>query len=183
MSFVRNFQAEDCNLNGGYRSTYDGNNTDRKRSRNHYNQRNYNNYYDNHNQANFGYYGGNFNQCNADYANYANVASSSLKKRKYSAPVRGESQKFTLPATVYDSIPSSRNFQAYPARSIAYNSTSASLKPDFSIFDDDKPIFMSRDDIDRNSPSRKDGIDVLHETHLRYSYCAFLQNLGTRLEM
>ncbi|MCI05924.1 cyclin-T1-4-like, partial [Trifolium medium] len=47
----------------------------------------------------------------------------------------------------------------------------------------DKPIFMSRDDIDRNSPSRKDGIDVCHETHLRYSYCAFLQNLGTRLEL
>ncbi|GAU14867.1 hypothetical protein TSUD_46600, partial [Trifolium subterraneum] len=187
MSFVRNFQAEDRNLNGGYWSTYDGNNignTDRKRSRNHYNQRNYNNYYDN--QTSFGYYGGNFNQCNADYANYVDyvdVAPSSTRKRKHSAPVRAESQKFNLPFTVHDNIPSSHSFQAYPTRSNAYTSTPASLKPDFSIFDDDKPIFMSRDDIDRNSPSRKDGIDVRHETHLRYSYCAFLQNLGTRLEL
>ncbi|PNY07458.1 cyclin t1 [Trifolium pratense] len=184
MSFVRNFQAEDRNLNGGYWSTYDGNNignTDRKRSRNHYNQRNYNNYYDN--QTSFGYYGGNFNQCNADYANYVDVVPSSMRKRKHSATVGAESQKFNLPSTVHDNIHSSRSFQAYPTRSNAYTSTPASLKPDFSIFDDDKPIFMSRDDIDRNSPSRKDGIDVHHETHLRYSYCAFLQNLGIRLEL
>ncbi|KAL0287699.1 UNVERIFIED_CONTAM: Cyclin-T1-4 [Sesamum calycinum] len=44
-------------------------------------------------------------------------------------------------------------------------------------------IFMSRDEIERCSPSRKDGIDVLHETHLRYSYCAFLQNLGVQLDL
>ncbi|XP_058077655.1 cyclin-T1-5-like isoform X3 [Magnolia sinica] len=43
--------------------------------------------------------------------------------------------------------------------------------------------FMSRDEIERLSPSRKDGIDSLRETHLRYSYCAFLQNLGMRLEL
>ncbi|CAI8586404.1 unnamed protein product [Vicia faba] len=179
MSFVRNYQAEDRNLNGGYWPTYDGNNTDRKRSRNHYDQRNYNNYYDN--QTNFGYYGGNFNQCNADYSNYADVVPSSQKKRKFSGPVGVESQKFNLPATVYDNVPSSRSFQAHATRSNAYTSTS--VKPGFSIFDDDTPVFMSRDDIDRNSPSRKDGIDVRHEAHLRYSYCAFLQNLGTRLEL
>ncbi|KAL5064922.1 hypothetical protein RYX36_026659, partial [Vicia faba] len=85
MSFVRNYQAEDRNLNGGYWPTYDGNNTDRKKSRNHYDQRNYNNYYDN--QTNFGYYGGNFNQCNADHASYADVVPSSQKKRKFSGPV------------------------------------------------------------------------------------------------
>ena len=111
MSFVRKYQAEDRNLNGGYWPTYDGNNTDRKRSRNHYDQRNYNNYYDN--QTNFGYYGGNFNQCNADHANYADVVPSSQKKRKFSGPVGVESQKFNLPATVYDNVPSSRSFQAH----------------------------------------------------------------------
>jgi cyclin T len=184
MSFVRNFQAEDRNFNVGYWSTYDGNNvgnTDRKRSRNHYNQRNYNNYYDY--QTRVGQYGGNFNQCNTDYANYADVVPSSLRKRKYSAPVQAESQKFNLPSTVHYNIPLSCSFQAHPTRSNAYTSSTACVKPDFSIFDDDKPVFMSRDDIDRYSPSRKDGIDVLHETHLRYSYCAFLQNLGTRLEL
>ena len=148
MSFVRNYQAEDRNLNGGYWPTYDGNNTDRKKSRNHYDQRNYNNYYDN--QTNFGYYGGNFNQCNADHASYADVVPSSQKKRKFSGPVGVESQKFNLPATVYDNVPSSRSFQAHATRSNAYTSAS---------------------------------IDVRHEAHLRYSYCAFLQNLGTRLEL
>ncbi|CAH9080577.1 unnamed protein product [Cuscuta europaea] len=44
-------------------------------------------------------------------------------------------------------------------------------------------VFMSREEIDRCSPSRKDGIDALHEMQLRYSYCAFLQTLGTRLEL
>ncbi|CAH1415068.1 unnamed protein product [Lactuca virosa] len=42
---------------------------------------------------------------------------------------------------------------------------------------------MSRDPIERFSPSRKDGIDALQETHLRYCYCAFLQNLGIRLDL
>ncbi|CAA0829142.1 Cyclin-T1-4 [Striga hermonthica] len=50
-------------------------------------------------------------------------------------------------------------------------------------FEDDEVVFMSRDEIERCSPSRKDGIDVLHETRLRYSYCAFLQNLGIRLDL
>ncbi|KAL5995961.1 hypothetical protein ACLOJK_026034 [Asimina triloba] len=49
--------------------------------------------------------------------------------------------------------------------------------------DDGDQAFMSRDEIERCSPSRKDGIDVMRETHLRYSYCAFLQNLGMRLEL
>ncbi|KAL4205157.1 hypothetical protein AMTRI_Chr01g135900 [Amborella trichopoda] len=44
-------------------------------------------------------------------------------------------------------------------------------------------FFMSRDEIERCSPSRKDGIDLRKETHLRYSYCAFLQNLGMTLEL
>lgn len=64
----------------------------------------------------------------------------------------------------------------------AYASTTC--KRDRSMFEDDEEVFfMSRDEIERVSPSRKDGIDVLHETHLRYSYCAFLQNLGLRLDL
>lgn len=64
----------------------------------------------------------------------------------------------------------------------AYASTTS--KRDRSKFEDDEEVFfMSRDEIERGSPSRKDGIDVLHETHLRYSYCAFLQNLGLRLDL
>ncbi|KAJ6841922.1 uncharacterized protein M6B38_303665 [Iris pallida] len=43
--------------------------------------------------------------------------------------------------------------------------------------------FMSRKEIDRRSPSRRDGIDRLLETRLRYSYCAYLQSLGTRLQI
>lgn len=49
--------------------------------------------------------------------------------------------------------------------------------------DDEIVVFLSRDEIERCSPSRKDGIDSLQETHLRYSYCAFLQNLGVRLDL
>ncbi|XP_004247372.1 putative cyclin-T1-1 [Solanum lycopersicum] len=44
-------------------------------------------------------------------------------------------------------------------------------------------IFMSKEEIEKCSPSRKDGIDAMHEAHLRYSYCAFLQNLGIRLDL
>nr|CAD1829619.1 unnamed protein product [Ananas comosus var. bracteatus] len=42
---------------------------------------------------------------------------------------------------------------------------------------------MSRDEIERCSPSRKDGIDSVLETRLRYSYCSYLQSLGMRLEL
>ncbi|KAJ1423785.1 Ribonuclease H-like superfamily [Sesbania bispinosa] len=186
MSFARNFQAEDRSLHGGYWSTCDGNNFDnasRKRNRNNYYQRNYNFY--NNNQTKFGDHSGNFNFYNVDQANYVkyDVIPSSSKRRKYSAPAWEESQKYYIPSAVHDNIPSSYSFQAYSTRSNADTSTSASCKPDCSIFEDDEPVFMSRDDIDRNSPSRKDGIDVRHETHLRYSYCAFLQNLGMRLEL
>lgn len=55
-------------------------------------------------------------------------------------------------------------------------------KRDRSQFEDDD-VVMSRDEIERHSPSRKDGINALQETHLRYSYCTFLQNLGVRLDL
>ncbi|XP_057771757.1 cyclin-T1-4-like isoform X2 [Salvia miltiorrhiza] len=49
--------------------------------------------------------------------------------------------------------------------------------------EDEEVVFMSRDDIEKCSPSRKDGIDQLHETYLRYSYCSFLQNVGASLHL
>ncbi|XP_014524177.1 cyclin-T1-4-like isoform X1 [Vigna radiata var. radiata] len=186
MSFVRNYQAEDRSLHSGYWSTYDENNfgrNNRKRSRSNYHTRSFNIYNDN--QTKFGDHGCSFNFSLADHANYLryDAVPSSLKRRKYSAPVWQESHRYYVPPMVHDNIPSSCNFQAPPTRSDGDASTSAVFKHCFSIFEDDKPVFMSRDEIDRYSPSRKDGIDVHHETHLRYSYCAFLQNLGMRLEL
>ncbi|XP_008790961.1 cyclin-T1-4-like isoform X2 [Phoenix dactylifera] len=48
---------------------------------------------------------------------------------------------------------------------------------------EESEAFMSRDEIERCSPSRKDGINPGLETHLRYSYCSYLQSLGMRLEL
>ncbi|KAF7837268.1 cyclin-T1-4-like isoform X1 [Senna tora] len=174
MSAVRNFQGEGHTLHGGYWSTFDGNSystTNRKRSRNSFCHQNYNN--NNDYWATFGGHNGNSKFYNADHANYVkyDAVPSSLKRRKHSV------------STVHDIVPSSCNFPAPLTRSNADTSTSARCKRDAPRFEDDEPLFMSRDEIDRCSPSRKDGIDVLHETHLRYSYCAFLQNLGMRLEL
>ncbi|OIV96016.1 hypothetical protein TanjilG_27120 [Lupinus angustifolius] len=43
--------------------------------------------------------------------------------------------------------------------------------------------YMSRKEIQENSPSRKDGIDWKKETYYRKSYCTFLQDLGIRLKV
>ncbi|KAL5167832.1 Cyclin-T1-4 [Glycine soja] len=107
----------------------------------------------------------------------------SLKRRKHSSPICENNQKYYLPSTVQGNIPSSVNFQASPTRSNVDTSVSPICKLDCSIFEDKELVFMSRDEIDRCSPSRKDGIDVLRERHLRYSYCAFLQNLGMWLNL
>lgn len=48
---------------------------------------------------------------------------------------------------------------------------------------EEEPGFMSRDEIERLSPSRKDGIDSLMEARLRHSYCSYLKNLGLRLAL
>ncbi|KAI3687718.1 hypothetical protein L1987_81420 [Smallanthus sonchifolius] len=37
--------------------------------------------------------------------------------------------------------------------------------------------YFSRKEIEENSPSRPDGIDLKKETYLRKSYCTFLQDL------
>ncbi|XP_076888827.1 cyclin-T1-3-like [Bidens hawaiensis] len=43
--------------------------------------------------------------------------------------------------------------------------------------------YFSRKEIEENSPSRPDGIDLKKETYLRKSYCRFLQDLGMRLKV
>ncbi|KAH9610888.1 hypothetical protein KSS87_013997 [Heliosperma pusillum] len=43
--------------------------------------------------------------------------------------------------------------------------------------------YFSRKEIEDNSPSRSDGIDLKKETYLRKSYCTFLQDLGMRLKV
>ncbi|KAL6998946.1 hypothetical protein U1Q18_000113 [Sarracenia purpurea var. burkii] len=43
--------------------------------------------------------------------------------------------------------------------------------------------YFNRKEIEENSPSRLDGIDLKKETYLRKSYCTFLQDLGMRLKV
>lgn len=43
--------------------------------------------------------------------------------------------------------------------------------------------YLGRKDIEENSPSRRDDIDLKKETYLRKSYCTFLQDLGMRLKV
>ncbi|KAL3739204.1 hypothetical protein ACJRO7_020585 [Eucalyptus globulus] len=43
--------------------------------------------------------------------------------------------------------------------------------------------YMLRKEIEENSPSRLDGIDLKKETYLRKCYCTFLQDLGMRLKV
>lgn len=185
MSFAPNFQGEGHSLHGDYWSTIGGNNcsnANRKRSRNSYNNWNHINFNDY--WENFGEYSGNSHIYRADHAKYIkyNAIPSSLKKRKYSASTWENSSRYYLPSTVHDNVPSSCSFPAPPTRFNADTSTSASCKHECSRFEEEL-VFLSRDEIDRFSPSRKDGIDALHETNLRYSYCAFLQNLGMQLEL
>ncbi|XWS25811.1 hypothetical protein CRYUN_Cryun27aG0099100 [Craigia yunnanensis] len=43
--------------------------------------------------------------------------------------------------------------------------------------------YFSREEIENCSPSRKDGIDLGREEHLRKSYCSFIQELGMKLKV
>lgn len=45
------------------------------------------------------------------------------------------------------------------------------------------PRYFSREEIEKNSPSRRDGIDLKKETRLRKSYCTFLKELGVKLKV
>lgn len=41
--------------------------------------------------------------------------------------------------------------------------------------------YFSREEIENNSPSQKDGIDARKESQLRMLYCSFLRDVGMRL--
>ncbi|XP_059460218.1 cyclin-T1-3 [Corylus avellana] len=43
--------------------------------------------------------------------------------------------------------------------------------------------YFSGKEIEDHSPSRKDGIDFEYESHLRMSYCKFIQELGEKLKL
>lgn len=110
----------------------------------------------------------------------------SYKRRKFSATNWESYGASYNQSSTYEYCPPNSKITFLPpvasdANAKAYTSTS--YKRDRTRFEDVDSEFMSRDQIERFSPSRKDGIDAHQETHLRYSYCAFLQNLGVRLEL
>ncbi|KAL9264947.1 Cyclin-T1-5-like protein [Drosera capensis] len=111
-----------------------------------------------------------------------NVAAS-FKRRKYSESHQANSGRNDYNSSSYIcALPSCNNL--LPASSEPSTSPLASGKRvRLQLPDGDDAELISRDEIDRRSSSRKDGIDALHETHLRYSYCAFIQNLGMLLEL
>ncbi|GJY77063.1 cyclin-T1-4-like protein isoform X1 [Tanacetum coccineum] len=133
------------------------------------------------------------NEYRQQYDTYSYVepeALPSFKRRKFSS-TNWESYgtSYNQPPTYGYSPSRSKMPFLPPVASVASDvdvsaRTSTSYKRDRARFEEDGEVeFMSRDQIERLSPSRKDGIDALQETHLRYSYCAFLQNLGVRLEL
>lgn len=181
MSFPRNYRQQGGAYYDRHWSSFNrenvGSNHNWNRSWNNNHVRSYNNVYDYSLK-----YRERYN--NPSYVQHNNAPS--FKRRKFSASSWGDSTRnYLQPPNEYESaISSTYNNLALPAsRSNAETSTSTSCKRDRSKLEDDEPIFMSRDEIERFSPSRKDGIDALRETHLRYSYCAFIQNLGLRLEL
>lgn len=107
----------------------------------------------------------------------------SMKRRRYTSSTWGDCRSYVPLGTCENAFFTCNTVMPLPSRSNANASTSTSCKLDRSQLDDDEAVFMSRDEIERLSPSRKDGIDLLHENELRYSYCNFLQNLGLRLEL
>lgn len=185
MSRVRNYSSEGVMVNEDYWASMN-----RYNFRNHH-QKTRSNHYD-HGYCNHFEFSGQYKEL-ADRSNYVRSDtlnsirphnSQSFKRRKFSASRWEDSARYHWQSRTYDNGPSIYgNFIYPPPRSNNDVSTSASCKRDRSIMEDDEPYFMSRDEIERCSPSRKDGIDTIRETHLRYTYCAFLQNLGLQLEL
>ncbi|XWS13610.1 hypothetical protein CRYUN_Cryun36dG0052600 [Craigia yunnanensis] len=139
---------------------------------------------------------GQFGEHNRGY-NHAQPNCAPLKRRKFSAATWGDGGTHYPPSNMhytaapFDSSnfipppirPNAEAFFPPPIRPNAEASTPVSSECDRSQLEDDEPVFMSRDEIERYSPSRRDGIDSLRETDLRYSYCAFIRNLGLQLEL
>ncbi|XP_015888036.1 cyclin-T1-4 isoform X2 [Ziziphus jujuba] len=177
MSFEHNFRSQGSTVHDGYwsslsRNNFSYNNRNRSRTNNH--MRGFNGSYE---------YSGRYRE-HINNSNYVRPDNGpSWKRRKFSASTWGDSGRHYYPPNAYEYAPSTCNDSIPPTRINADVSTSTSCKRDRSKLDDEEPVFLSRDEIERHSPSRKDGIDSMRETHLRYSYCAFLQNLGLRLEL
>ncbi|KAJ9700285.1 hypothetical protein PVL29_005885 [Vitis rotundifolia] len=175
MSFTQTYRAQGGTFHDNYRPSFIRNKNSNSANINDNRIRSYNNPHD---------FSRNFRERSKNY-NYVNHdAAPSLKRRKFSASAWEDTGRHYQQQTTYDSAPSTCNsLVPAPTRPNANAYTSTSCKRDRSKLEDDDMVFMSRDEIERCSPSRKDGIDALREMHLRYSYCAFLQNLGLRLEL
>ncbi|KAJ0976101.1 hypothetical protein J5N97_018066 [Dioscorea zingiberensis] len=101
-------------------------------------------------------------------ANDGSVPDAPVSKRRRSVPVWDAAAAKNYRDAVASNAPSTSSSAPRPPRRLAAV---------------DDTMFLSRDEIERCSPSRRDGIDLLRETHLRYSYCWYLQNLGIRLQL
>ncbi|XP_076954214.1 cyclin-T1-3-like [Bidens hawaiensis] len=129
------------------------------------------------------------NEPRKQYSIYNNIDPQLLpsnKRRRFSANNQESYGTSYNQSCTYEHFPSSFKtsfLSQIASESNARACTSTSHKRDRTRFEDEDTEFMSRDEIERFSPSRRDGIDSLQETHLRYSYCAFLQNLGICLEL
>ena len=183
MSFSRNFRPQGGTIHDEYWCSLSRNNNlncnNRNRTRN-------NGYMRNFNKSHHEYYNsGRYRDCNYVKPDNNNNGPS-WKRRKFSDSTWGDCSggRPYLPPNAYEFGSSTSCFNpGPPTRFNSDASTSTCCKRDRSKLDDDEPVFMSRDEIERHSPSRKDGIDALRETHLRYSYCAFIQNVGLCLEL
>ncbi|XP_039114056.1 cyclin-T1-5-like isoform X2 [Dioscorea cayenensis subsp. rotundata] len=91
------------------------------------------------------------------------------------------SSKRRRSAPVWDAV-AAKNYRDAVA-SNAPSTSSSALSHMRSHAATEDTMFLSRDEIERCSPSRRDGIDLMRETHLRYSYCWYIQNLGMRLQL
>ncbi|XP_024029017.1 cyclin-T1-5 isoform X2 [Morus notabilis] len=179
MSFTRNFHPQGGTIYDDYWSSLDRNNfnnSTKNRTRNCNYMRSFSNFNDFSNPQD---YPGRYRDYNDNSSYVKSEKAPSWKRRKFSSSTWGDTGRPYFPPNAYDCGVN----PGPPTRFNSDASTSTSCKRDRSKLEDDEPVFMSRDEIDRYSPSRKDGIDALRETHLRYSYCAFLQNLGLRLDL
>ncbi|KAM1829169.1 hypothetical protein ACFX1X_022383 [Malus domestica] len=178
MSFARNYRSQGGTTGEEYWPTLGRNDFKNFHNFNHRNNNNWNRSRTNsfaknyNNFPNFQNYVGGYKE-HADNSNYFKPDSApSFKRRKFSDSTWGDGGRHYLPPNTYEFVSSNGDASA-----------STTGKRDRSKLDEDELPFMSRDEIERCSPSRKDGIDSVREAHLRYSYCSYLQNLGLRLDL
>ncbi|KZV30498.1 hypothetical protein F511_28121 [Dorcoceras hygrometricum] len=122
-----------------------------------------------------------------DGHNYSSAwpdAAPSSKRRKISTfPCKSSGRPYQEQNRYENHIVNNTNHCEYEQNDGVSFSASLTSKRDRSKLEDEEIMLMSKDEIERCSPSRKDGIDAVQEAHLRYSYCDFLQNLGARLDL